>query len=315
MGIGDRQVSEGDEQRAQLSRAELTERLQRVVPADGVVEPVPGLRLGRASSPSALARSVYVPALCVIAQGSKELWLGDERYRYDPERYLITTASLPVASQITEASHDQPFLTVMLHLDPTLVGSVMVEAGYLVARDQSSVRAIAVSQLDGELLDAVVRLVRLVNAATDARVLIPLVTREIVYRLLVGSQGERLRQIATLGGQRHRIVKMIEQLRTSFNQPLRIEELAHELGMSVSGFHHHFKAVTAMSPLEFQKQLRLQEARRLMLGEGLDASSAGYRVGYNDVSHFNREYKRLFGEPPMRDVVRLRGTALEGVGP
>ncbi|MCA9880945.1 MAG: AraC family transcriptional regulator [Thermomicrobiales bacterium] len=295
-------------QRAHLSRAELTARLAQAVPEDGVLEPMSGLRLGRASAPTAVARSVYVPALCVIAQGRKELWLGDERYHYDPDHYLITTATLPVASQITEASPEQPFLTVMLQLDPMVVGSVMVEAGYPAPRDQSSVRAIAVSPLDVELLDAIVRLVRLVNASTDTRVLTPLVMREIVYRLLAGSQGERLRQIAALGGQKHRIVRVIEQLRTTFDQPLRIEDLAQDLGMSVSGFHHHFKAVTAMSPLEFQKRLRLQEARRLMLGEGCDATSAGFRVGYNDVSHFNRDYKRLFGEPPMRDIERLRGS-------
>jgi AraC-like DNA-binding protein len=208
---------------------------------------------------------------------------------------------------------ERSFLTSMLRLDPTLVGSVMVEAGYPAPRGQSSVRAIAVSQLDEDLLDAVVRLVRLLDAPTDARVLAPLVTREIVYRLLTGEQGERLRQIASLGGHTHRIIKAIERLRTDFDRPLRIEELARELGMSVSGFHHHFKEVTAMSPLEFQKQLRLQEARRLMLDEGWDASSAGYRVGYNDASHFNREYKRLFGAPPLRDVERLRGAVIETV--
>ena len=299
-----------DEQRAQVNRTELAARIAHAVPDDRVTEPLDGLRLGRASAPTAIARSVYVPAFCVIAQGSKEVWLGDESYRYDPAHYLITTAALPVASRITGASEERPFLTFMLRLDPALVGSVMVEAGYPAPRGQSSVRAIAVSPLDAELLDTVVRLVRLLDSPIDARVLAPLVTREIVYRLLSGEQGDRLRQIAALGGQTHRIVKAIERLRADFDRPLRIEELAGELGMSVSGFHHHFKEVTAMSPLDFQKQLRLQEARRLMLGEGFDASSAGYRVGYNDVSHFNREYKRLFGEPPMRDVERLRGIVM-----
>ena len=308
------QMGRSDAQYALRSRAELTGRLAQAISGDGVVEPVPGLRLGRASAPTAVVRSVYIPALCVVAQGSKELWLGEERYRYDPHHYLITTASLPVASRITGASPAQPFLTVMLALDPALVGSVMVEAGYPVPREQASVRAIAVSPLQADLLDAVVRLVRLVNTPADAQVLAPLVTREIIFRLLAGEQGARLRQIATLGGQRHRIVKAIERLRTSFDQSLRIEALADELGMSISGFHHHFKAVTAMSPLEFQKQLRLQEARRLMLGEGFDASSAGFRVGYNDASHFTREYKRLFGEPPMRDVERLRGAVIDGAG-
>jgi AraC-like DNA-binding protein len=300
-----------DEQRELAGRAELAARIARAVPDDGVADPLPGLRLGRASTPSAMTRSVYVPVFCVIAQGSKEVWLGDECYRYDPAHYLITTAALPVASRITEASMERPFLTFLLGLDPFLVGSVMVEAGYPTPRSQSSVRAIAVSPLDADLLDAVVRLVRLLDSPTDARVLGPLVAREIVYRLLAGEQSARLRQIATLGGHTHRIAQAIDRLRNDFDRPLRIESLAQELGMSVSGFHHHFKEVTAMSPLEFQKQLRLQEARRLMLGEGFDASSAGYRVGYNDVSHFTREYKRLFGEPPMRDVERLRGVATE----
>jgi AraC-like DNA-binding protein len=156
-----------------------------------------------------------------------------------------------------------------------------------------------------------VRLVRFVDAPSDARILAPLVMREIIYRLLMSAQADRVRHIPALGGATHRIAHAVERLRSDFDRPIRIEDLAHDLGMSVSSFDQHFKEVTAMSPLEFQKQLRLQEARRLMLGEGLDASGAGYRVGYNDVSHFNREYKRLFGEPPMRDIERLRGVVTE----
>ncbi|HLH72754.1 MAG TPA: AraC family transcriptional regulator, partial [Chloroflexota bacterium] len=191
---------------------------------------------------------------------------------------------------------------------PTLVGSVMVETGQPALRSPSSVKAIAVSPLDADLLDAVVRLARLLDSPTDARFLAPLVTREIVYRLLRGEQGDRLRHIVALANHTHRIARAIDRLRKEFDQPLRIEDLAREVGMSVSGFHQHFKEVTAMSPLQFQKQLRLQEARRLMLGEDLDAASAGYRVGYHDASHFSREYKSLFGIPPMRDVERLRGS-------
>jgi AraC-like DNA-binding protein len=166
---------------------------------------------------------------------------------------------------------------------------------------------LAVSRLDVSLLDAVVRLVRLVDAPRDYGVLAPLATREIVYRLSLGEQGGRLRQIAVASGRVHRIAKAIEIVRGNYNKPLLIAGLARQLGMSISGFHHHFKAVTAMSPLQFQKQLRLQEARRLLLAGDLDASTAGYRVGYDDRSYFSREYKRLFGEPPMRDVERLRG--------
>jgi AraC-like DNA-binding protein len=193
-----------------------------------------------------------------------------------------------------------------LELDPTLVGSVMIDSGHTAPPNHTDVKAINVSRLDPSLLDAVVRLVRLFDLPSEARVLAPLVTREIIYRLLMGKQGDRLCHIAVLGGYTPPIARAIERLRKNFDEPLRIDKIAREIGMSVSAFHHHFKAVTAMSPLQFQKQMRLQEARRLMLGEGLDAASAGYRVGYNDASHFSREYKKLFGVPPLHDVERLR---------
>ena len=290
----------------QASREELIERIARAVRENGTVEPLEGVQLRRASSTTELGRIVSFPALCVVAQGSKEILLGDSLYRYDPAHYLITTAALPIANQITKASKERPYLRFLLKLDPALVGSVMVEAGHPVPQSHAAVKAIDVSPVDAGLLDAVVRFVRLLDSPTDARFLAPLIRREIVFRLLVGEQGGRLHHVAVLGGHTHRIAQAIDRLRKDFDQPLRIEDIARELGMSVSGFHHHFKAVTAMSPLQFQKQLRLQEARRLLLGEDLDAASAGYRVGYSDASHFTREYKRLFGAPPMRDVERLR---------
>lgn len=293
-------------QQARVSRAELVERITRAVQRDGVAEPLPGLQLRRVSAPTALGHGVSYPAFCVIAQGSKEVLLGENRYRYDPAQYLIVTAELPMATRITEASPDHPYLSVVLKLDPTLIGSVMVEAGHRASRQPSAVTAFDVSPLDAGLLDAMVRLVRLVDTPTDAAFLAPLVTREIVYRLLRGAQGGRFQHLAVLGGVTHHIAEAVERLRNDFDQPVCIEALARELGMSLSVFHQHFKAVTAMSPLQFQKQLRLQEARRLMLGEGLNAASAGYRVGYHDASHFTREYKRLFGAPPMHDIDRLR---------
>jgi AraC-like DNA-binding protein len=250
---------------------------------------------------------VYTPAFCVLAQGSKEILLGEEHYRYDPAHYLLTTVALPVVSQIREASTEQPYLSFRLQLDPALVGSVLVEADLPAPR--GAVKAIDVSPLDASLLDAVVRLVRLLESPTDARVLAPSVIREIIYRLLIGAQGARLRQSAVLGCDAHRIARVVDLLRKDFKEPLRVERIAQELGMSISGLYHQFKAVTAMSPLQFQKRLRLQEARRLMLGEGLDAASAGYRVGYDDAAHFNREYKSVFGLPPMRDVERVRQAA------
>jgi AraC-like DNA-binding protein len=293
-------------QTAQTSSDELVDRLAWALRDEGTAEPMEGLRLRRASGPTELGHGVSYPCFCVIAQGSKEVLLGDHRYRYDPAHYLIATTALPIASRVVEASPAHPYLGVVIRLDPVLVGSVLVEAGHLAPERHAAITAIDVSALDAGLLDAVVRLVRLLDAPTDARFLAPLAKREIVYRLLRGAQGGRLHHTAALGGNTHRIIQAIERLRDDFDQPLRIEEMAHELGMSVSGFHHHFRAVTAMSPLQFQKQLRLQEARRLMLGEGLDATSAGYRVGYGDASHFTREYKRLFGAPPMHDVERLR---------
>jgi transcriptional regulator GlxA family with amidase domain len=200
-----------------------------------------------------------------------------------------------------------------LKLDPILVGSVLVEVGRVAPRRHCVETAIDVSRLDADLLDAAVRLLRLLDSPTDARFLTPSVTREIVYRIVMGAQDERLHLIAALGGNTQRIAEAIEWLRKDFDQPLRIEAIARGLGMSISSFNHHFRALTAMSPLRFQKRLRLQEARRLMLGEGLDAAHAGYRVGYSDASHFTREYKRLFGEPPMRDVEQLRDGGREHV--
>ena len=315
MDLVDRPRSEREADRAQAGRDELVERIARAVGGDGAVELPGGLRLLRQSSPTPKDHGVSSPAFCMIAQGSKEVLLGDDCYRYDANRYLITAAALPTATRVTEASEERPYLGLVLGLDPALVGSVMVEAGHPAPREHAAVRAFDVSPLDEGLLDAVLRLLRLLDSPADeARFLRPLVTREIVFRLLRGEQGGRLRQIAALGGHAHRIARAIERLREDFDRPLRIEDIARESGMSVSGFHHHFKAVTAMSPLQFQKRMRLQEARRLMLGEDLDAASAGYRVGYGDASHFTRDYKRLFGEPPARDVERMRGAATVSVG-
>jgi AraC-like DNA-binding protein len=299
-----------DTHRVYAYQKELADRIARAIPEDGAVEPLKGLLLNRFSNPTEPLHGVSKPSFCVIAQGSKEVLLGESLYRYDPAHYLLATVELPVVGQVLEASAEWPYLSLRLELDPALVGSVMVEAGHLSSRNQGDVRALDVSPLDADLLDAVVRLVRLLDSPAEARVLRPLITREIVYRLLMGEQGNRLRHLALLGGQTDRIAEAIERLRRDFNQPLRIESLARELGMSVSGFHHHFKAVTAMSPLQFQKQLRLQEARRILLGENLDAASAGLRVGYDDASQFSREYKRLFGQPPVRDVERLREAAM-----
>jgi AraC-like DNA-binding protein len=292
-------------------REELVERIERAVCKDGVEEPLPGLHLARCSVPLQLVHSVVEPSICVIAQGRKEVLLGQSHYCYDPAHYLLTTIEMPRVSQVLEASKEHPYFSLRLELDPSLVNSVVVEADYTWSKPQVAVSAISVNPLDENLLEAFVRLVRLVDSPDHARVLFPLITREILYWLLMGEQGSRLCHMALHRGYAPDIIQAVKQLRQHFDQPLRIEEIAQDLGMSVSGFHHHFKAVTSFSPLQFQKQLRLQEARRLLLSEDLDAARAAYRVGYQDAAYFNREYKSLFGVPPMRDVQRLRGSVTE----
>jgi AraC-like DNA-binding protein len=277
-----------------------------VPPHDGSVEPQPGLHYRRCLSPAKRLYGFYPAVFCVIAQGSKKVLLGEDTFRYDPAHYMISTMALPLCAEIVEASLARPYLGLALNLDPALVTSVTVETGLVPPRGDGGVKAVDVSALDAELLDATLRLARLVESPREYRMLAPLVVREIVYRLLTGTQAHRMRHLATFGGQAHRMVRAVERIRVNFDKPLSIEDLARELSMSVSGFHAQFKAMTAMSPLQFQKHLRLQEARRLLLSQNLDAAVAGYRVGYEDPSHFCRDYKRHFGKPPMRDVEQLR---------
>ncbi len=286
---------------------ELARLIARRVMVDGTVEVAPGLLFYHFSAPAGPAYAVSAPRFCVIAQGSKEVLLGTERYRYDSTRYLLVSAGLPLVGHVVAASTDQPYLALGLTLDPAVVTAVLLESGLRVAPADGGVRALAVSQLDASLLDTVVRLVRLLDSPADFSVLAPLAVREIVYRLLIGDQGDRLRQMAVIDGRVHRIARAIEMLGKDRDKLLRVGDIARQLGMSVSGLHSQFKAVTGMSPLQFQKQLRLQEARRLLLAGEVDVARAGYRVGYDDPSHFSREYKRLFGEPPLRDVERLHG--------
>jgi AraC-like DNA-binding protein len=296
-----------EKQRMKITREELVERMTRAVPKDGLLGAFPGVVLGRFSRPTEWVYTVFKPSFCVIAQGSKEVLLGEEVFRYDPGHYLISTLVLPVVSRVVEACEEGPYLGFQLYLDATFVASVMMESGIEIKKSGASVKAMDVSPIDVDLLDAVVKLARLLDTPDEIQFLAPLIIREIIYRLLRGEQGARLRHLLVSEGDTRRISKAVEHLRENIGQPLDIENIARELGMSVSGFHHHFKSVTAMSPLQFQKQIRLQEARRLMLGEDLDVASASFRVGYEDPSYFSREYKKLFGAPPHRDIARLRG--------
>ena len=295
-------------QRDAANLGELANRIAKIVPEDGHAEPLPGIRFFRTSYTTERVYGVCVPALCVIVQGVKEVYLGGKSYRYDAEHYLLATMEMPVNGRIIEASPECPYLAMRVELEPALVGSVMVEAGLIgiEGTGKADCKALGVSPRESSLLDAAARLVRLLDTPADARLLLPLIKREVVYRLLLGDQGHRLRHLPASGGHSHRIAEALERLRQEFDQPLSMEALAKELGMSSTRFYHHFKAVTDMSPLQFQKQLRLQEARRLMLGEDIDAASAGFRVGYEDPSHFNRDYKKHFGHSPMRDAERLR---------
>ena len=304
-----RREAKRDEQWVQSNRQELLERMAHALPDDGWVEALEGLFLARVAKPIEAPLALFQPAFCFVAQGGKQVLVGEEVLRYDPGHYLLFTVDLPVIFRVDEASKEKPYFGLRLDLAPALVASVIMEAGADTRKGDASVKAIGVNPVDGDLLDAVVRLVRLVDKPGEQRILAPLIKREIVYRLLAGGEGARLGHlVASSRGDTRRISRAIGRVREHYSEPLKIDEIARELGMSVSGFHHHFKSVTSMSPLQFQKQIRLQEARRLMLGEELDAASAGHRVGYEDPAYFSRDYKKLFGAPPQRDIARLRST-------
>jgi AraC-like DNA-binding protein len=286
--------------------ARLASAVERQTAVDGAYDTaVPALRLSRFSAPSDLVPLVYEPSLCVVAQGAKEVILADETYRLDPAQSLLVSVDLPVAARVVEASPGRPYLAVRITLDPAVVGELLAD-GMSASPLGPPARGLAVTPVEPPLLDAVSRLVALLDSRQDIGPLAPLVLREITYRVLAGPQGLRLRQIASAGAPAQRIARAIRWLKDHFSDPLRIESLAKHVRMSASAFHLHFKGVTAMSPLQYQKRLRLQEARRLMLGEGLDAAEAAFRVGYESPSQFSREYRRLFGAPPRQDVAALK---------
>jgi AraC-like DNA-binding protein len=291
-------------------QSELAGLIGRNIDADGMrATAIPRLFLMRASQLTEPLPSVYEPALCVVAQGRKQVVLADEVYFYGPEQCLVISVDLPLVGQVIEATPAEPYLCMRLELDPGQLSALMMELGQGAPRNQRAERlklGLSVSPIDPALLDAAVRLARLLETPKDIPILAPLVEREILYRLLSGEYGDRLRQIATAD---HRLVavnRAISWLKRNYAAPFRIETVAREARMSPSAFHHSFKSVTAMSPLQYQKQLRLQEARRLMLGQAMDAATAGHSVGYESPSQFSREYSRLFGAPPSRDIARLK---------
>jgi AraC-like DNA-binding protein len=293
---------------------ELADLIEQYADNDGRnATAIPRLFLYRASHPAEPLHAVYEPAVCVVAQGRKQAMLGESVYVYDPARYLIVSVDIPIVAEILEASREKPFLGLRLDLDPATIGALMLESDTERAGREQPVPALAVSAVSDQLLDATIRLVRLLGSPRDIPVLAPLAEREILYRLLRGDQASRMSQIAFAESKLQQVNRAIGWIKRNFREPFSIDAVAAEARMSSSALHHHFKAVTAMSPLQYQKQLRLQEARRLILTRSIDAASAGHVVGYESPSQFSREYRRLFGAPPVRDIERLRASASDMV--
>lgn len=272
---------------------------------------VPGLKLYQRTAPSDPMSCMYDPSVTLIVHGRKRVLLGEDAFVYDAGELLITSVDLPAIGQIIEAAPERPFLSLSMRLDQRVMTELIVEGKLQPPRAEPTGRGMTVGQASLPLFQAFQRLIDLLDTPDAVAVLAPLIQREILYRLMVSEQGTRLWQIASLGSQGQRIARAIAWLKEHATEPLRVDELAASVQMSTSTFHHHFRALTAMSPLQFQKWLRLHDARRLMLTEHLDAATAAFRVGYESPSQFGREYHRLFGAPPLRDIASLR----RGPGP
>jgi AraC-like DNA-binding protein len=293
--------------RTAAMRKELARKIAFFVGSrERVVTQVPGLMLTRRTAPTAPASATYEPSLAVVAQGRKQADLAGTTFIFDESRYLLTSLDLPVICNVIEASEEVPYLSFVLKLEMPVVRDLLARDEIQAREETAHKPAMATAETTAELLDACCRLVDLLNSPQDIPFLSGLIQREIIYRILRGPEGARLRGIATLGEQSHRTAKAVAWVRANYARPLRLEDLAKIAGMGVSTLHHHFRALTAMSPLQYQKQLRLHAARERMLIDGLDAASAAFTVGYESASQFNREYSRFFGQPPMRDVRNLR---------
>jgi AraC-like DNA-binding protein len=293
--------------RALELRSELARKIASFIgPREKLITDVPGLLLSRRTAPTAPASATYGPSLAVVAQGRKRADLGGTTFIFDESRYLLTSLDLPVICNVIEASEDVPYLCFVLKLEMPVVRELLSRGEIQPAEASSDSPAMATGETTADLLGACCRLVDLLRTPQHIPFLSELIQREIIYRILRGPEGARLRAIATLGDQSHRTAKAIAWVRTNYAKPLRVEDLAKLAGMGVSTLHHHFRALTAMSPLRYQKQLRLHAARERMLMDGLDAASAAFEVGYESASQFNREYSRFFGQPPMRDIRTLR---------
>jgi AraC-like DNA-binding protein len=267
---------------------------------------IPSLFFIRHSHETERVFRVYKPSLCFIAQGGKEIFLAQERFEYGPADYLISSMNLPVNGQVVKASSDNPYLSFKLEFTQNQILEVLKDTDIPTAQQGNASRAMFVGQIELSILDAILRLTRLLDNPQDIPYLAPIYTKEILYRLLQGKYGGSLAQIAMEGSNTYRIREAIEEIMHQFDKPLRIDELAQIASMSISSFHRQFKEITAMSPIQFQKHLRLQEARRLLLSESADAADIAFRVGYESASQFSREYSRMFGSPPRTDINRLK---------
>jgi AraC-like DNA-binding protein len=288
-------------------RTELARKIaDRALAQGDTLTEIPGLRLYRRSAPTACTSTTYEPSLVVFVQGQKRINVGKTTYLCDGSNFLLTSVDLPVVSQVIAATEKEPILGLLLKLEMPTVREILSQQEFPRHEESTDARGMAIGVTSVELLGACSRLVDLLDAPQDIPFLSSLIQREVIYRLLRSPQGKHLRAIATLGEQGQRTSKTVEWLRMNYTKPLRVEELAAMARMGVSTLHHQFRSLTAMSPLQYQKQLRLHVARERMLNDGLDAASAAFAVGYESASQFNREYSRFFGEPPMRDIKARR---------
>jgi AraC-like DNA-binding protein len=293
-------------------RADLVRTIATHCGGEGKIDTaIPGLGLYRRSELTACASAAYKPSLIVFVQGKKRINLGQSTMICDESTFLLTSIDLPVVSQVIDASRERPILCLSLDLETPDVRRILSEHEFPASGESASARGMSVGETTAELLDACLRLVGLLDTPQDIPFLASHIEREIIYRLLRSPQGAHLRAIATLGEQSNRTAKAVSWLKENYDKPLRVEELAGIAQMGVSTLHHHFRSLTAMSPLQYQKQLRLHVARERMLNEGLDAASAAFEVGYESASQFSREYSRFFGQPPMRDVKSRMADSLE----
>ncbi|MDF4351838.1 AraC family transcriptional regulator [Vibrio parahaemolyticus] len=293
------------------SRAFATQKLAKLIDrwtgnANQYDTPISGLRFSRWTTPTPPTSYTHNPSICLIAQGRKRVLLGEESFIYDANHFLISSVDLPIIANIIEASEEQPYLGLIMELDLTEISQLIVDSKLAFTQSKEAQKGIAVGELSESLLDAFVRLAELLDEGQNIKILAPIIKREIFYRLLMSEQGTRLHQIVTAGSHSHQIAKAIDWLKNNFVKPLSVGDLASYTGMSKSSFYTHFRSMTSMTPLQFQKKLRLSEARRLMLTENLDAMAATFKVGYESPSQFSREYSRLFGAPPSKDIKSLR---------